>query len=593
MFKNLLCFILVSCSFFAQAQKVKYKDIYTWLANKQYDEAEPFLKKYVKENDDNPNAFLFMGLLYEHKSGKADVLKEYSLLLSQIDTSILFFDKAFKTITEKELRKNDEYYETFKRRDLRTGEFGVKLSDIQFFLEKKQQELKEKADKVKLTTTYFYLSDSLYKGTQSLYVNLAEKYKTNKSLVLQADDETIKQLSAISFKFDSCTKAFGIYKTNGVALSKGKYDQKISLTTIKEIEKDGREPADFLSNNLNLWDYKVFADEQIKLIKNGWFPVRDQLVALDIDINKIRTKLEKDSVSILSDVSKLKERFPEEASKRIDDNPLPLFVLTAKVLELQYKSYLIENKVYKDTSDVYLKLKAAQTEFKAIKKLDSLVSKFDLAEIDKRSADYNHFIENTFNKPAILKTYVRGLQEYAERQLSVKKFEVDFREKGTKWQIVDADSAALFLNPGNEYAYQPLLILQDKFTTGLHYKDTAEVSGYLFNIPPSRKPDLKVTFALNKKFFGKFKQAFAKSLIAMDPAAQVFFVVVYSESKASKEGKYPVTVAKIYRSDGLAWQNEYFVDAIPSSANFISGELSIRTADALVYTIDKNGKLKQ
>ncbi|MCU0384190.1 MAG: hypothetical protein MUF68_09010, partial [Cyclobacteriaceae bacterium] len=84
-----------------------------------------------------------------------------------------------------------------------------------------------------------------------------------------------------------------------------------------------------------------------------------------------------------------------------------------------------------------------------------------------------------------------------------------------------------------------------------------------------------------------------KSLLAMDPAAQVFFVVIYSESKAGKEGKYPVTVAKIYRSDGLAWQNDYLVDGIPSSANFISGELSISTADALVYTIDKNGKLKQ
>ncbi|MCU0383090.1 MAG: hypothetical protein MUF68_03400 [Cyclobacteriaceae bacterium] len=593
MFKNILCCILVSVSFITQAQKVKYKDIYTWLANKQYDEAEPFLKKYVKENDDNPNAFLFMGLLYEHKSGKADVLKESSLLLSQIDTSILFFDRAFKTVTEKELRKNDEYYETFKRRDLRTGEFGVKLSDIQFFLEKKQQELKEKADKVKLTTTYFYLSDSLYKGTQALYVNLADKFKTNKSLILQADDETLKQLSAISLKFDSCTKAFGIYKTNGVALSKGKYDQKISLTSIQEIEKDGREPADFFSNNLNLWDYKIFADEQIKLIKNGWFPVRDQLVALDIEINKTRTKLEKDSVSILSDVSKLKERFPEEACKRIDDSPLPLFVLSAKVLELQYKSYLIENKSFRDTSDVYLKLRAAQTEFKAIKKLDSLVSKFDLTEIDKRSTDYKHFIENTFNKPTILKTYVRGLQEYAERQMAIKKFEVDFREKGTKWLTIDSDSAALFLNPGNEYAYQPLFVLQDKFTTGLHYKDTAVVSGYLFNVPPSRKPDLKVTFTLDKKFFSKFRQAFAKSLLAMDPAAQVFFVVVYSESKTSKEGKYPVTVAKIYRSDGLAWQNDYLVDGIPSSANFISGELSISTANALVYTIDKNGKLKQ
>jgi hypothetical protein len=593
MFKNLLFCLFVFVSFFANAQKVKYKDIYTWLANKQYDEAEPFLRKYVKENDDNPNAFLFMGLVYEHKSGKADVLKESKILLSHIDSSILFFDKAFKTVTEKELRKNDEYYETFKRRDLRTGEFGVKLSDIQFFLEKKQQELKEKADKVKLTTTYFYLADSLYRGTQALYKNLVDKHKTNKSLILQSDEQTLKQLSAISLKFDSCTKAFGIYKTNGVALSKGKYDQKITLKTIQEIEIDGREASDFFSNSLTLWDYKVFADEQVKIIKNGWFPVRDQWVALDIEINKVRAKLEKDSVSISADLKKIQERFPIEASKKVDDNSLPLFVLTAKAIELQYKSNLIENKPLRDSADVYQKLKAAQIEFKAITKLDSLVSSYNLDEVDRRSLDYKHFIENTFNKPTILKTFLRGLQEYAQRQKELKKFELSFREKATKWILSDTDSVALFLNPGEQYAFQPLLVLNDKFTTGLHYKDTTDVSGYLFNIPPSRKPDLKVTFNLNKKYFSKYRQPFTKGLFATDAAAQVFFVVIYSESKTAKEGKHPVTVAKIYRSDGLAWQNEYLIDGVPTSANFISGELSLSTNNALVYNIDINGKLKQ
>jgi hypothetical protein len=47
--------LLVSSA--AHAQKVKYKDIFGLLKTKQYEAAEPFLRKYLKENDDNPNAF--------------------------------------------------------------------------------------------------------------------------------------------------------------------------------------------------------------------------------------------------------------------------------------------------------------------------------------------------------------------------------------------------------------------------------------------------------------------------------------------------------------------------------------------------------
>src|SRR4051812_3175276 len=128
----------------ANAQKVKYKDIFGLLSTKQYELAEPFLKKYLKENDDNPNAYLYMGIIFQEKSLKMDVLKQTDLVLKNIDSSVLFLDKAYKIIDEREVRKNKDYYQAYNRRDLRTGEFGVKLSDIQFDVEKKIEGLKER-----------------------------------------------------------------------------------------------------------------------------------------------------------------------------------------------------------------------------------------------------------------------------------------------------------------------------------------------------------------------------------------------------------------------------------------------------------------
>src|SRR5882724_11101420 len=119
----------------AIAQKVKYKDLIVLLTSKQYEKAEPFLRRYVKENDDNPNAFLYMGIVFQEKSTKMDPLLHTDILSANLDSANVFYDKAYKGITDKELRRNDEYYEAYTRRDLRTGKFVIKLSDVQLDIE--------------------------------------------------------------------------------------------------------------------------------------------------------------------------------------------------------------------------------------------------------------------------------------------------------------------------------------------------------------------------------------------------------------------------------------------------------------------------
>src|ERR1700712_5634992 len=98
----LLGFIFLSVS--GMAQKVKYKDLFLLLNAKDYQKAEPFLKKYLKENDENPNAFLFMGFIYQEKSEKNDVLTQQEPLFLNIDSALIYYSKVLKTITEKEIK---------------------------------------------------------------------------------------------------------------------------------------------------------------------------------------------------------------------------------------------------------------------------------------------------------------------------------------------------------------------------------------------------------------------------------------------------------------------------------------------------------
>ncbi len=584
-----LVFALVCSSILATAQKVKYKDIYLWLANKQYDEAEPFLKRYLKENDDNPNAVLYMGLIYEHKALKNDILKEGAASVSNMDSATQTLNQALKLITEKELRKNDEYYESFKRRDLRTGEYGVKISDIQFFVEKRLQEIRERKDKIKLVNFYFALTDSTYSRSQRQYSTLQNKYSSKKSMFLRADNATLEQLTYLSNTFDSCQKAFDIFKTNVQALGKTNYNYQLTLKDIKDLARDGNEKVDFLNDQVQLWNYKKFADESIKLIRDEITPLKDHLVSADIDINKLREKLLRDTVSVRAEMAKLSTKLLHDKLTAYDDQPLPTLLFNLKIAEINYRSDLAEHLLVKDSADIPLKLKLAKGELASIKVLDSLAKNLPSTLIDEKADDYEYFIKNTYNQASVLKSYVRGLQEFAEREKALKDFEVKFRSKGINWLVVGVDSVSLQINPGLEKAYQPLVIMPEKYTAGLYFKDSVATEGYLYGITVSRKPDLAVKFPVDAGYKHK-TLAQSKAFIVHDAGEQIFFVITYNENKV--DDKLSVTVAKIYRSDGLAWSNHFKVDMIPASANFINGELIVTGLDDKKWVLDKNGKMK-
>lgn len=585
----LIVCVLVSTSFLATAQKVKYKDIYVWLANKQYDEAEPFLKRYLKENDDNPNAVLYMGLIYEHKSLKNDILKEGTVSVANMDSANLFLDQAFKLITEKELRKNDEYYETFKRRDLRTGEYGVKISDIQFFIEKRLQELRERKDKIKLVNFYFVLTDSTYNRSQKHYRVLQQKYGNTKSMLLRADNTTLEQLRQLSSTFDSCQKAFDIFKTNVQALGKTNYNYQLTLNEIRDLRKDGNDKIDLLNDQVQLWNFRKFAEESIKVIRDEITPLKDHLVSADIDINKLREKLLRDSISVRSEMEKLSAKLLHEKLKAYDDQPLPALLFNLKIAEINYRSDLASHRLLKDSANIPLQLKMGKEELASIKVLDSLAKALPSTMIDEKAEDYEHFIKNTYNQTSVLKSYVGGLQEFAEREMALKDFEVKFRSKGINWLVVGEDSVSLQLMPGVERPYQPLALIPEKYTAGLYFKDSIAREGYLYGITLSRKPDLAIKFPIDVGYRHS-TLAQAKAFIIHDAGEQIFFVIIYNENKVG--GKLPVTVAKIYRSDGLAWSNHFKVDMIPSSANFINGELIVTGLDDKKWVLDKNGKMK-
>jgi hypothetical protein len=585
-----LTFLLVTQFTYAQ-KKIKYKDIWGLLNTKQYEAAEPFLKTYLNENNDNPNAFLFMGIIFQEKAGKDDVLKHTGLAIAHMDSAITFFTKAYQTITEKEVKKNNEYYQSYNRRDLRTGEFGVKLSDIQFDLEKRMEGLRERTDRVKMVKHYFSLADTLYKRCNILYTEIQNKYSKEKELYLRADENSVRDLATLSNRYDSCMKAFEQYKGSVTMLGKIGYTHALTRNEIKVFKSDGLSPSDFFQNEVVVWDYKAWAQQAKQAIEKEIFPIREHLVSYDIEINKLREKLTKDSASVKNDLTKLIDRLLLEKLSKYDEKPLPMDVFAVKIADLEYRSILLDNKKLRDSSDVHLQLSLARKELDHVNKLDSITAEVLKHDFDKELENYKHFVTNTYGNATVLKSFLKVMKDFSSREKEIRSMRLTKAEKALQWMVLNEKDSIPLFTPDVAYRFMPVTVVEEKFTVGLEYTDSLTAQGYFYSITPSRKPDIKITFPVDKPAFKRSQFRNTRTLAYSDAAGQVFYVLLFTE-KPGKDNKYQATLAKIYRSDGLAWSHNYTLPFIPKELSYRtdSGEFIIK-ADATESIVDKNGKM--
>lgn len=588
-----ITFLLITLCSPCFSQKVKYKDLFVLLNAKQFENAEPFLKKYLRDNTDNPNAYLFMGMIYQDRATKLDYLKQTRELITMIDSAVYFYEKASKGITEKELSRNDEYYQMYNRRDLRTGKFGVKLSDVQLDLENKMK-LKERGTQILTLKVQFLAAENCYKRTEILFDKIQKTYPGQKEFLLRADDQLISDLRRLAQVYDSCHMNFNDYKATSQTLGRTGYNQDLDPEEIKDFKKDGTAPVDFYKDDLRLWDYKRWALSSAETIEKEINPLKDQLVALDVDINKIQHKLKKDSVSVREEIPGLLSRLNIPSLRKVDPQPMPLKIFEMKVSELAYGSQIVEDRSLKDSLNVDLHLTAVRKELALVKKIDSLSGLLAERNLDEEGENYKHFVTHAYGTPTVLKSQIKGTKEFAMREVALKERELKRITESLRWLVVTTDSIPLFMEVLPTSRFKPMIVEGGKFTTGFQYADSL-VTGYFYFISSSRKQDTKGTFPVDQAVFKKRNIPFTKPLSTQDENSKVYFIMFYSEAKI--KDKFPATIAKIHRIDGLTWTINYSFDQSPEQLIYSpdTSELSVRTKNAagevLGVVFDKNGSV--
>ncbi|MBL7871283.1 MAG: hypothetical protein JNM78_06715 [Cyclobacteriaceae bacterium] len=574
------------------AQKVKYKDLIELLNAKQYEMAEPFLKRYLQSETDNPSAYLYMGIIYQENSSKNDILKETETLLNNIDSAIFFLNKALPMLTEKEIKRHDENYQVYVRRDPRTAEFAIKQSDIQLDIETRVKALKEKKEKLKPLKSNFLQAQKLYEKANVLFKAIQEKYASENEMFLRSEESLLAELNTLSLVFDSCQLAFKNYKTILPELGKTGYNQQQALLKIDDFKKDGLTTTDFMLSDLKVWDYSGWVKKSVETIQKEIVPMRDQLVAYDVEINKLREKLKKDSVSVKNELSKLADKLPYIQLNKFDTNPMPAELFSMKIVELEYLSGLIANKHLHDSASVIVRMNCIKSEITTVRKLDSISSHLAARNFEAAAMNYNHFISRAYGTTAVLRSLVKTTKEYANRERARKESELTRATNALKWVIAASDSIPLFMEVQEARASKPVVIVPESFTIGLKYKDSLAV-GYLYSITPSRIPDVGTTFPVDAPNFKKRSLPIIKGL-GVQEANEVYIALIYSQNKV-KEG-FPATIARVNKATGLAWAINYKFELTPTELLYTAstGELTIKTTgtngESQIVVIDQKGK---
>lgn len=597
-FISVLTLVLLA-SLTASGQKIKYKELFVLLDSRQFKDAEPFLRKYLKDNKDNPNAYLFMGFILQEKAMKADVLKETDLVATNADSAIYFFDLAKKGITEKEIKRNDEFYQSYSRRDQRTGEFGIKISDIQLDLEKKSQELTDRKNKAKKLRSEFVAWERLYQSSQAEFKVLQEAYPSEKEFLLQSDQKTLDQLKSIQSIFDSCTLMFAAYKTTLVDLGKTNYNQSFSARKIEKFKEDGRGLPDFYADELKVWNFDEWASQKLKEIETEVQPFREKLVAYDVEINKLFDKIRKDSTSVTKELGLVEQKVKENPVAKYDAEPMPLLLFHMKIEELRFSSSHIDNKKQRDTASLAVRLTAIKSELKELQKLDSLAGILASKDIEKETANYQHFVTNAYGSTKVLKSLISSTKEFAEHEKHRREDVITRLSNAMNWLVIDGrDSVAIGQARLKKPNHFPLALVTEKFVSGLKYGADSLATGFFYTITPNRIPDVRASFIVDKVAYAKRNLPVVKELVTGNDAGTVYYSLIYSETKGA-DNKFPVTLTKIMKPDLVVWSTTHKFDSIPAEliVEPDTEDLSVKTTspggESKLIAFDKNGKQLQ
>ncbi|QCK15074.1 hypothetical protein DCC35_10105 [Mangrovivirga cuniculi] len=233
--------------------------------SRQYKVAKPLLSELLKEHPDFPVANLYSGKIYQDIFSDYDFIADSSGFFEYYDSAKYYYQRFKRIGNEKDIRKNDDFYKEFYRRDLRTGEYDIKLSDI--IVEIDQSFDKMDAHKKEVKDLLIFKSD-----VEDEYSELLKKVKQKIStfsnyneFVLLEDSSIIPDFQSLSDLYRENLQKRKLASNKVIILGQKQYANTasdIKTLNIEEI-KEAKFPGLFINEKTYYPDLGYFTETSV------------------------------------------------------------------------------------------------------------------------------------------------------------------------------------------------------------------------------------------------------------------------------------------------------------------------------------------
>lgn len=459
-------------------QKIKYKDLFPILDSKNWSDGGPQLRTFLSDpkNAEAANAHLQMGLMLEDRFLKMDAGMDTTSVYNAGDSAIFYLGKAKELITAKELKKNDKYYQAFFRRDLRTGDFGIKESDVHLDIEKKIEGIESRMNTSRELNQKVKTVEDGKKKTGDSYQQLASKFATYNGLLLGADEEANALL--VQLKMDAAAVKAAAEEVKSVAqgLRTKRFESDIVYKPISEFGKDGMTDADLSGGTIELWDYEDWAITTTSEINGSVGIMKSMVLSYSKSIREKKSLVKKSQDAEVDTISAelidLFEKYdPTSVAKKL------LLAEAQEVRILRQIDYSI-NKALLDSTLVGEQLAIYTSVKKGAEEMLVLLGSINPSELVDAKKTYADYMDSFFQSHATAGNYVTELRTWANQQKKWSSDAVTFWTERNRWGIVAVE--------GEEEKKVPLYVQDtpesDFFTMGMPIKSNQEIVVYGTNI---------------------------------------------------------------------------------------------------------------
>ena len=558
----------------SNAQKVKYKDLFQLLEAKKYDQAEPFLRTFLAapKNAGHPNAHLQMGKIYQARF--------------YADSAITHYKKARSLLDEKEVRKNDVYYQAYLRRDLRTGKIGIKVSDVTFDLEKKVEVLEERKIKLVEAKSLLLEADSMYSRANASFVRLQQTFGDIDLLLLHADDSILNILDRIGQEHRDAMGSLSKFQKASKGLTPQQSWKVFEEVDISDFREEGIEKGNFYDNQVKVWRYGHWSDQVGKTIREEIAPAKAVLINYHHRISDLENKTKSDSALFTDEIKRLEEELTRSTILRYDSVSLPIRIMNYRLAQIFYYGTYLENERMRDSLNAVLQVNMAKGDLLAVQLMDSLMATIKSHEMTELKA-YSSFMKEAYGNSPDWRSWIveknKLIRSLMERHLA----DLDRREMESRWMIHENDSIPLFLVEewylDSGRVYHPLLLEDEFYTSGL-VVDGSPAKGYFSFINVSRRsPNVayfEVSDSLDVKAI-KMVPAFEKDSLGC------YLLTCYPQMQ---DGKWTGLFTKFSEEGSLLWRKEMQLEGEPDTL-MVSSEGAEVTVTYQVNSEEENPTL--